>query len=155
MKSIEKYKYQQKMYAWLFLISGITCTGVGVALELTEIPLGIDPRLITRMGILLLGLSLSAWLRYYKAAKRPQTAQRMVIAKSDERMTAIKNKAGQRGFWTSMAIIYGLLMWESVSSNGSLPILTADIRWYWLVAAVVLPMIVNIASIVQGNRGEY
>ncbi|MBM3138425.1 MAG: hypothetical protein FJZ98_09590 [Chloroflexi bacterium] len=152
MKTIEKYKNQQRMYAQLFLIAGIVCTGAGVAIETTNISLGIDPRLITGLGILLLGLSLSAWLRFYSAEKRPQTTQRMVVAESDERMTAIKNKAGQRGFWTSMAIIYGLLMWESISSNDSLPILSADARWYWLAAAVVLPMAVYIGSIVQGNR---
>lgn len=152
MNHIEKYKKQQRMYAWLFLIAGIVCAAAGVALERANLSLGINLRLITGMGILLLGLSLSAWLRFYSAEKRPEAAQRMMAAESDERMTAIKNKAGNRGFWLSLAITYALLMWESVASNGSLPVLSEDARWFWLVAAVVLPMIVYIAGIVQGNR---
>lgn len=152
MNNIEKYKNQQRLFARLFLIVGIVCTVAGVALESANLSLGFNLRLITSFGILLLVMSLNAWLRFYSVAKGPEAARRMVVAQSDERMTAIKNKAGQRGFWASMVIIYALLMWESAASNGSLPMLSADARWYWLAAAVVLLMIVYIAGIVQGHR---
>lgn len=152
MNSIDKFKNQQRLFFRLFLIAGIISIAAGIVMERTNLIPGFNPRLITGLGILLLGMSLSAWLRFYSASKRPEEAQRMVVADSDERMTAIKNKAGNRGFWLSLSITYALLMWESVSSNGSLPVLSADARWFWLAAAVVLPMIVYIVGIVQGNR---
>lgn len=154
MKTLEKYKNQQHLLARIFLASGIIIAAAGVVLERTRTALPIDPRLITAAGILLLGLSLGSWLRYFSAAKDPQAAHRTVLAESDERMTAIKNQAGQRGFWSAITITYALLMWESISANGSLPALSPDARWFWLAAAVVLPMIVYIASIIQGNKAD-
>jgi hypothetical protein len=154
MNHIEKYKKRQRLFGQLLLAAGIICAAAGAALESAKITVGIDPRLITGLGILLLGLSLGAWLRLNSALKKPLDAMRLVAAESDERMTDIKSKAGQRGFWTALAITYALLMWESVASNGSLPALSANARWYWLAAAVVLPMTVYIAGIIQGNKAD-
>lgn len=133
--------------ARLFLIAGLLVILGGFALEVSKRVLGFDPRLATGMGILLLGVGVSNWLRYFSSKKDPQSAKRAFSAESDERMTAIKAQAGNRGFWTSIALAYALLMWESISSNGSLPALSEDARWYWLAAAVVLPMGIYIANI--------
>jgi hypothetical protein len=154
MDSMENYTNKHRSFARIFLIAGLIIAAAGVTLESIHLSLGVDPRLITATGILLLGLSLASWVRYLSARRDPQTALRTINAESDERMTAIKNLAGQRGFWVALAITYSLLMWESISSNGALPILTEDGRWFWLAAAVVLPMIVYIASIIQGNKTE-
>ncbi len=154
MNSMEKYTNKHRSFARIFLVAGLITVAAGIALERTQPAFGIDPRLITAAGILLLGLSLGSWVRYFTAKKDPQTTLRTINAESDERMTAIKNQAGQRGFWAALAITYGLLMWESVSSNGALPVLSEDGRWLWLAAAVVLPMIVYIVSIIQGNKAE-
>jgi hypothetical protein len=154
MKSMEKYKKRNRLFARLFLTAGIITAAAGIFLERTRFLVGIDPRLVTGLGILLLGLSLSAWMRYFSAGSDPKAALRQLNAESDERMTAIKNQAGQRGFWTALAIIYALLMWESLTSNGALTVLSPDARWYWLAAAVVVPLVVYITSVIQGNRTE-
>jgi hypothetical protein len=152
MTNIKKFLERQRSLARIFLIAGLITAAGGAVLERTNVFLGVDPRLVTGLGILLLGLSLACWLKYFNGRKDPQAARRTISAESDERMIVIKNKAGQNGFWVGLAMTYGLLMWESISSNGALPALSDDARWFWLAAAVVLPMLIYIASIVQGNK---
>lgn len=63
----------------------------------------------------------------------------------------IRNRAGHRGFWAGLALTYRLLMWESIASNGSLPHLSDDTRWFWLSAAVVIPFLFYIGSIIYDH----
>jgi hypothetical protein len=70
----------------------------------------------------------------------------------DQRNVAIRRHAGSRAFRVSVTLTYGLLMWVSVSANGQLPALSPDGLWYALAAAVVLPLLVYVVSVVQAQR---
>lgn len=133
--------------ARVFLAAGFLFTLAGAALEIAGVQPGFDTRLITGLGILLLGIGVSNWLRYRSASRDPEAARQTLIAKTDERLVILRNKAGNRGFWTGLALTYLLLMWESLSSSGSLPALSEDARWFWLAAAVVIPFLVYLASV--------
>lgn len=152
MSSQNNWLNKKLKYARLFAIIGAVNILVGVVMELFKWSIGFDQRLITSMGILFLGLGLSSWLRYASRKKDPQTALRMERTARDERALFIRTRAGHRGFWVAIALSYGLLMWESLASNGSLPVLSEDARWFWLAAAVVIPFLAYIISIVYDER---
>lgn len=139
---------QKKTFAKIFLTAGILAITLGVFLEIRHITAGFDPRLVTSGGILLLGVGFSTWLRYRKTSQDTPEARQIINAESDERALFIRNRAGHRGFWAAIALTYSLLMWESIASNGSLPMLSGDARWLWLAAAVVIPFVIYISSIV-------
>ncbi len=66
----------------------------------------------------------------------------------------IRQRAGTRGFWTSLVMTYTALMWLSFASNGSLPAPSADALWLYLSAAVVIPFLVYIGSIIHNNKNS-
>lgn len=145
----EKYNWikRKQFFARIFLAVGLLIALAGITMEVFKVVPGYDPRLITSAGILLLGISFSNWLRVYLARKDPEAAIRTINTEFDERLTLIRSRGGNRSFWVSISLTYSLLMWESISSNGSLPLLSDNARWFWLAAAVVIPMITYITSI--------
>ena len=143
---------QKKNLARIFLGTGLVVLISGVVLELLKAGLGFDPRIITGLGILLLGIGAANFVRYHAASKNPAAASREFNEERDERMVIIRTRAGNRAFWISIAMTYAILMWESMASNGSLPKLSSDRLWFFLAAAVVLPFVVYIASIVNDQK---
>lgn len=138
---------RQLTYAIVFLIIGVLALSIGVAIEISNKDIGANARLITASGILFSGISLSSWLRYFAGRKDNGAAARLINDETDERLVLMRARAGKRGFWSSISLTYLLLLWESFSSNGQLPALSDDARWYWLACAVVVPLIVYISSI--------
>jgi len=142
---------RKKRNALLFMVSGLIVTFSGILFEVFHVSLGFDARLITGSGFLVFGVSFSNWLQYLSAIKDPKTAKREYLAQMDEREIFIRSTAGNRAFWISIVCTYSLLMWESLSSNGSVPQLSDNTLWYWLAAAVVIPFITYIVGIIQGE----
>ena len=147
-----KWINQKKTLARIFLGTGLVVLTGGILLELLKTKQGFDPRIISGLGILFLGIGIANFVRYRSAAKNPGAASREINAEKDERMVAIRMRAGNRAFWVSIALTYACLMWESLAGNGSLPMLTSDGLWFFLAAAVVLPFVVYIASIVNDQK---
>jgi hypothetical protein len=98
-----------------------------------------DSRIISGLGILLLGVALSSFLRYDWARRNPQAAARLVSEERDERTQLMRGRAGSRAYWLSAGLAYAGLMWLSFASNGSLPAPSADALWYFLAGLVVNP----------------
>jgi len=146
-KRQKKWVKRQLTYAIVFFIIGVLALSIGAVIEIANKDIGVDDRLITASGILFLGISLSSWLRYFAGRKDNGAAARLINDETDERLLLMRAHAGKRGFWYSISITYLLLLWESFSSNGQLPALSDDARWYWLAWAVVVPLIVYISSI--------
>jgi len=143
---------QKKNLARIFLGTGLVVLISGVLLELLKVNQSFDPRTITGAGILFLGIGAANLVRYRSAAKNPAAASRVFNEERDERTVTIRTRAGNRAFWVSIAMTYTVLMWESMSSNGSLPKLSSDGLWFFLAAAVVLPFAVYIASIMYDQK---
>ena len=143
---------QKKNLAKIFLGLGLIALLGGILLELLKIVQGFDPRIITGLGILLSGIGIANYVRYRSAAKNSAAASREIYEDRDERMVIIRTRAGNRAFWVSISLTYACLMWESISSNGSLPKLTSDGLWYFLSVAVVIPFAVYIASIIFDQK---
>lgn len=149
-KNLRWMKKQQRL-GWTALAAGLIFAGCGLILARVA-DLAFNPRIITGLGILFLGLGVAYLVRYGAAQKDPKSVGRMVIEEKDERMQMIRARAGNRAYWTSTVIVYGGLMWVSFAANGSLPALSADGLWYFLAAAVILPFAVYAASLIYEQQ---
>jgi hypothetical protein len=143
---------QKKNLATIFLGLGLVGFIKGIILELLKVNQGFDPRIISGLGILFIGIGLSNWIRCRSAVKDSVTTRREINAERDERMVTIRTRAGNRAFWVSILMTYTCLMWESFAGNGSLPKLTSDGLWFFLAAAVIIPFAVYIASILYDQK---
>lgn len=137
---------------WMFLAVGAFIAVVGIFIELQYSYLPYNLRIITGLGILLVGIGIGNLVRYRAALKDEQFARRLTVEERDERTVLIRARAGNRAYWVSAALIYIGLMWASLAVNGGLPDLSGDVLWYFLAAGVVLPFGVYITSILVDQR---
>jgi ABC-type uncharacterized transport system permease subunit len=136
----------------ILLIIGLIVGVTGILLPRLVSGLPFNPRIITGLGILLLGIGVAYLVRYAAAGRDVQTARRLVSEERDERMQIIRARAGNRAYWVSAVMIYSGLMWVSFAESGSLPPLSTDALWYFLVAAVVLPFVIYTASLMYDQK---
>ena len=136
------------------LVVGLLVIFVGIWLELALSYLPYDARIITGLGILLAGLGIGLLVRYGAALRDNQAALRLSVEERDERTVQIRQRAGNRAYWVSTALVYLGLMWASFASNGALPDLVGDALWYFLAAGVLIPFGVYIASILLDERNS-
>lgn len=137
---------------WFFVILGILFSLVGIAFELflSYIPYNIS--IITGLGILWFGIGIGIIVKYYAAKRDSVSVKRLMVEEHDERNVIIKYRAGYRAFWVSIVLVYILLLWLSLSSNGSLPPIGKDLLWYIQAACVVLPFLVYIISFLSDQK---
>lgn len=137
---------------WAFLAAGImlALAGIFIGLEFDYLPYNF--RVITGLGILLIGIGISYLVRYWAAQKDETAAQRAMVDERDERTVAIRARAGNRAYWVSAVMLYAGLLWVGLAANGSLPELSGDVLWYYLAAAVVFPFGIYIVSLVVEER---
>jgi ABC-type uncharacterized transport system permease subunit len=138
----------------ILLIAGLIVGVAGLLLPRLVNGLQFNPRIITGLGILLLGIGFAYLVRYGAAGRDVQVARRLVSEERDERMRIIRTRAGNRAYWVSAAMIYGGLMWVSFAESGSLPPLSADMLWNFLAAAVVLPFVIYAASLMVDQKNS-
>ncbi len=147
----EQYLQNRIRLGWGLLIGGVVIFAAGLALQLLfSVPF--NARIISGLGIFIFGLGIAQIVRYRAARGDRKAAARIVNEERDERMQLIRGRAGNRAFWVSLAMTYIALMWLSFSSSGSLPAPTPDGLWYYLAAAVVIPFLVYVASIVYDQN---
>ena len=138
---------------WMFLIAGILLGAAGIVTASLLPGTPFNFRLITGLGIVLIGIGISSLIRYPPALKNEQLARDLTVNEHDERTVLIQTRAGNRAYWVTALIIYGGLMWESFAAIGSLPAIQGDGLWYFLVGAVLVPFGVYITSIlIDQNR---
>lgn len=137
---------------WLLLGAGLLVGVLGTILPALVSDLPFNARLVTGVGILLAGAGIGYVVRYGAARRQPQVARRLASEERDERMQAIRARAGNRAYWVSTGLAYLGLMWVSFAENGSLPPLSTDALWYFLAGVVILPFIVYAASLVRGQE---
>lgn len=131
---------------WVFMTAGVFVVGTGVYAEIQFAYLPYNMRIITGLGILLLGIGIGYLVRYKTALKNEQSTIRVTAEEKDERTMLIRARAGNKAYWVSAAIFYIGLMWASFASNGSLPELTGDAIWYFFSAGVLIPFGVYVVS---------
>ncbi len=147
----EQYVQNRIRLGWGLLIGGVILFAVGLALQLLfSVPF--NARIISGLGIFIFGLGVAQMVRYRTARSDRKAAARIVNEERDERMQLIRGRAGTRAFWVSLAMTYIALMWLSYASRGSLPTPTPDGLWYYLAAAVVVPFLVYVASIMYDQN---
>jgi uncharacterized membrane protein YidH (DUF202 family) len=144
-----------KLYWGLALLAGGVVVGVvGLALPGMLGELAFNPRLIQGLGIFLIGVGIAMLVQYASVRRNPQAARQMLVEKRDERSQMIRARSGNRAFWVSIALTYIILMWESFADDGSLPALSDDALWFFLAAAVLIPMVVYIGGIVYEQNNN-
>jgi len=143
---------RRRRAGWALGAVGILACATGVALQATRPTLAFDPRLVTGLGILLLGLGVANLLRGGLARPSSEASRRLGVEELDERNVAIRRLAGSRAFIVSAALTYLLLMWVSFASNGQLPALSPDALWFALAAAFVAPVIVYLGSVIHSQH---
>lgn len=138
---------------YILLGAGIGAFAVGAALERWGGDLPFDARILSGLGIFLLGVGAARLVVYRMMRGDRQAAKRQMVEERDERSVMLRNQAGNRAFWVSLALGYVGLMWSSFASNGQLPVLEGDVLWFFLVALVVIPFVVYLATYLLGlNR---
>ena len=152
MSDQNNWLYNKIRLGWVLLVGGVMLAIAGVIIGLVYSTLPFDPRIITGVGILLIGIGLGNLVRYRSTGKDAAAIRRMNAEERDERTVLIRSRAGNRAYWVSTALIYTGLMWASFAANGKLPELTGDVLWYFLVISVVLPFIVYVASILSDEH---
>lgn len=152
MNTYQALQSRRRRAGWALGAVGILSCATGVALQATRPALTFDPRLVTGLGILLIGLGVASLLRGGLAESSSEASRRLGVEELDERNVAIRRLAGSRAFIASAALTYLLLMWVSFASNGQLPTLSADALWYALAAAFVVPVIVYLASMIHSQH---
>ncbi|MBE0695722.1 MAG: hypothetical protein IH586_02255 [Anaerolineaceae bacterium] len=143
---------QQYRLGWIALAAGLIFAFSGLVLPRLVDSLPFNARIITGLGIFLLGVGIAYLVRYGAARRDPRAAGRMASEEHDERLQIIRARAGSRAYWVSTAIIYAGLMWVSFAASGSLPALSADALWYFLAAAVIIPFVVYAASLTYDQQ---
>ncbi len=142
----------QKVTLGLVLLSvGTLALLAGVLIPLLTGSLDFLFRIIAGAGILSIGLGIAQLVKYRGASRDPLAARRITAQERDERMIAIRLRAGNRAFWVSLLMVYAGLMWLSFAGNGSLTAPSLDALWYYLAAATVIPLGVYVASIIRDN----
>lgn len=99
------------------------------------------------LGILAIGMGVGLVVQYRRALHDPAAAHRVIVAERDERVVAIKTRAGNRAWVVSAAMTWLGLMWASMAANGNLPNLAGDVLWWFLAAALGVPFLVYAGSI--------
>jgi len=152
MSSSTAWADRQRRTGWTLAVTGGAACAAGLTLQALSATLPFDPRVITGLGILLLGLAGAALMRGGVGARSSEAKRRLGVEELDERNVAIRRLAGSRAYRVSAALTYALLMWVSISANGQLPPLSPDGFWYALAAAFLLPMLVYLGSVIQAQR---
>jgi len=143
---------RRRRVGWAVGALGVVSCATGATLQAMRPSLPFDPRLVTGLGILLVGLGITALLRGGLPNPSSDTARRLGIEELDERNVAIRRLAGSRAFIVSATLTYVLLIWVSFASNGQLPMLSPDALWYALAAAFVVPLAVYLGSLIHSQR---
>lgn len=141
------YMKKHLRMGWGFMIVGMVLIIAGLVLQFFS-TLPFNVRIISGLGICIVGVGIAEILRYLSYRKEPQSAARLINEDLDERSRMIRMKAGNRAFWVSLALTYAALMWLSFAGNGSLPTPDPDTLWFYMAAAVMIPFIIYIVSIV-------
>lgn len=136
------------------LILGLIVSGVGVVLQWRFSVQPINFRIVTGLGILLIGIGLSTLARYRSVLKDERAARRLEAEAHDERSLYIRGRAGFRAFWVTIAFNNVGLMWSSFANQGGVPALEGDVLWFFLAAATVVPFLVYIISLVMDEQSS-
>lgn len=137
---------------WVMLAAGLLIGVAGVWVQAQFASLPFNFRIITGVGILLMGLGTANIVRYRAALKDEHAARRLTVEEHDERAMLIRNQAGYRAFWAAFTLVSGGLMWVSFAANGSLPEMSTDALWYFLAACALIPVGVYILSMLVDER---
>jgi len=135
-----------------FIILGILLIGLGIVIEIAFENLPYNLRIISGLGILWIGIGIGMIFRYRSALHGNQSAKRLLIEEHDERNQFIRYRAGYRGFWVAIVLVYILLMWLSFAANGGLPPIGKDLLWYLQAGCVVIPFTVYIISFLSDQK---
>ena len=136
----------------VFLIAGVLVASLGIFTEMTFYYLTYNFRIITGVGILMIGVGVGYLVRYGAALKDEQAARRLTAEERDERTLMIRTRAGNRAYIVSAVLVYLGLMWSSFATSGSLPALAGDALWFFLAACLLIPVGFYVASILIDER---
>ena len=145
-----------RQMAWGVALVGVSLLVfvVGLLLQVLGADQPFDPRLVSGLGVLLLGVGIGRLVQYMTLRRDPGAVRRIRIEAQDERTTLMRMRAGSRAHLVSELLTFALLMWVSFASHGQLSALSKDELWFALAAVVVVPMLVFVGSMVyEARRG--
>ncbi len=148
---IDYIKKQQKP-GYYMIGAGIVTAVVGIILTGVISNPSFNLRIITALGLLFIGIGVGRIIKYRLTASDPQAVARLVNTERDERLKLLRDRSGFRAYVISGILAYALLMWVSFADSGSLPRLSDDALWFALVAVVVMPAVVFIASYLYEDK---
>ena len=152
MNNSTKWLHRKIRTGWVLLVIGLLIAVVGMLLTILVGNLPFNERIVTGLGIVLIGLGIGRLVPYNLAKKDQQSARRIIAEAQDERTQLLQAKAGNRAYKFSAILGILGLMWVSFVLNGSLPQLSDEMLWYFLAALVILPFSVYIGSMIYDEQ---
>jgi hypothetical protein len=137
---------------WGLIALGAALLAAGAILGRLNAGDGWNYGYIGGLGILAAGFGIGQVVRYRPALRDEASARRLAIEERDERTVQIRTRAGNRAWIVSAVFVWIALMWVSSAGNGSVPALAGDLLWWYLAAALVLPVAVYAGSITLDER---
>jgi len=132
---------------------GWTLFGLGMVLIVGGILLNqshflMNNRLVSALGVLVVGISIGVLVKYLTLKRHPEVAQRVMAEEDDERSRAIHDRAGRRGFEAAMGLLALVFI---VYSAGSITVYQSDPDpvWWFLAFLVSVPLAVYIFFLVH------
>ncbi len=137
---------------WLLLAGGLAVLAASLVAARLDQNASFNFNIIGGLGIAVGGLGLAYLVRYGLALRSEEAAHRVMVEERDERGVLIRQRAGDRAYWTSALVVYVGLMWSSFAANGQLPALEGDVLWNFLAIAVLVPFGVYAVSVLVDQR---
>jgi hypothetical protein len=151
MNNSQKINREKQLWAWGWLILGVILIVAGLALQFL-MQVSFNPRIVSGLGIFLAGTGGAELIYFYTLKKEPKTRQRLYNEEKDERSRMIRDRAGSRGFYGAMGMVFIGLMWVSFAGNGSLPTPSMDVLWFYLAATFCIPGLIYLGSIIYDQN---
>ena len=140
---------KRSRFAWLLFGLGLFLFILGLLLRYALPDSAFNFRIVSVIGIMALGTSISGIMRMMIARLDPTGARRMEIAENDERARAIRHRAGSAAyffsFWLTTLV---LLVYSSLTAGRA----GFDLAWWLLAALVVVPALFYMLSLARFYR---
>ena len=141
-------------WGWLSFAAALVVAAIGIALEWQVKPQSFNPKYVTSLGIIMFGVGIAYLQKYFPARRNPQAAARMAAKANDERVVAIRAKAGFGAYILSAVLTYAGMMWVGGAERRGEPLGSADAIWYGLLVLFLLPICFFVISLLYYERNR-
>ena len=138
----------------VFVTLALIVAVVGLLLPSLVRGITLPEGMVPGISIMLLVLGIAGLAQYAYVRRNPNAGKQMRIREQDERLQAIRDRAGHRAFGISSALAFLILLWVAFAGDVGLPQLSGSSLFFALLIMVGVPYLAYIIMIAaeQNNR---